>query len=95
MAGSVYAHHKADTWQRWAGLGWHRLHRRRDVLSTALALDYNALLAFWSLEHGDQDRRIKDESHPQPIARGIWWISTHNGGMDSRISGVSRPIIYA
>jgi hypothetical protein len=42
-----------------------------------------------------QHRRRKDESHPQPLPRGIWWISTHNGGMDSRISGVSRPIIYA
>jgi hypothetical protein len=93
MAGSVYAHHKADT--GCDGLGWHKLHRRWDVFSTAFALDHNALRAFWSRKHGDQDRRIKDESHPQSVARGIWWISTHNGGMDSRISGVSGPIIYA
>ena len=54
------------------GLGWHRLHRRRDVLSTALALDHDALPALWSREHADQRRRIEDESHPQPTARGIW-----------------------
>jgi hypothetical protein len=65
------------------------------ILSTALALNHDALRALRSREHVDQHRRIKDESNPQPTARGIWWISTHIEGMDSRIRGVSKTIKHA
>ena len=66
MAGSVYVHHRADTWQQCSNrLRRHSFYGRRDVLSTSLALNGDMYRSFWSREHRNQHRRTKSKNHLQ------------------------------
>jgi hypothetical protein len=77
------------------GLGWHRFHGRRDVLSTALAPDHDALRAFCpgNMQTSIGEQKTKVILSPWPVEIGR--ISTHIEGKDSRISGVPKPIKHA
>lgn len=64
-------------------LGGHRLNRRRDVLSAALASDDNTLGTFRSGKHENHGRRRKRESNPQikqfprksqSVGLGVAWL---------------------
>jgi hypothetical protein len=80
-------------------LGWHRFYGRRDVFSTAFALDHDALPAFRSGEHRDSIGEYKAKVIHNPYAwklvdfhayRGYGY--THKRGIEAdhtRITGVS------